>query len=261
MTGVSLISVFACTAMLVAWVIERKTSNAGIVDVFWAFGMMLAGAYYAYTGSAPGWLRMVVAAVAAGWFLRLGFHILRRLIRESEEDGRYQAMRAWLGNHAGIGFFAFFQLQAGFIVLLSLPFLAVANTPEPSVVMVVAGIAVAIVAFLGEATADKQLEEFRADPQNRGLTCRQGWWRYSRHPNYFFEWLHWFAYPIMGFGGPFGYWLWLAPLGMLAFLIFFTGIPFTEQQALRSRGDDYRRYQEQTSAFFPWPPSTRYENP
>ena len=242
--------------MIIAWLLQRRTDNAGIVDVVWAFGMITAGVFYAWFGTAPVWLRVVLAALVAVWFTRLGLHILRRVAGESE-DGRYQAMRQWLGGHAGIGFFVFFQLQAGFIILLSLPFLAVANTPDPSAVMVAAGLTVALIAFLGEAAADRQLQNFRDEPANRGQTCRQGWWKYSRHPNYFFEWLHWFAYPLMGFGGPYGYWLWLAPVIMLLFLLFFTGIPFTEQQALRSRGDNYRIYQQQTSMFFPWPPSKR----
>lgn len=243
--------------MLAAWGIQQQTRNAGIVDVFWAFGMALAGAYYAYVGTAPGWMRVALALLTIGWFTRLGLHLMGRMISESREDGRYKAMREWLGSNSGIGFFVFFQLQAGFIALLSLPFLALADTPDPEPVMVATGLAIAMFAFVGETSADRQLRDFRSDPDNTGRTCRQGWWRYSRHPNYFFEWLHWFAYPIMGFGGPYQYLLWLVPAVMLLFLVFFTGIPFTEQQALRSRGDDYRAYQRQTSVFFPWPPSTR----
>lgn len=256
MTSVSIVATASCLLMLIAWIAQRKTENAGIVDVVWSLGMLGAGVFYAFIGTAPPWSRALLAALVAIWFGRLGLHILRRVASESE-DGRYKAMRQWLGDHASIGFFVFFQLQAGFIILLSLPFLAVANTPEPSALMVGAGLSVALIAFVGEASADRQLQRFKQDPANKGRTCRQGWWRYSRHPNYFFEWLHWFAYPLMGFGGPYAYWLWLAPVVMLLFLLFFTGIPFTEQQALRSRGESYKVYQRQTSMFFPWPPSKR----
>ena len=256
MSGISLVAAASCLAMLAAWVVQYRTRNAGLVDVFWAFGMMLAGAFYAYIGTAPGWLRMTLAAVVCVWFLRLGLHILNRVLGEAE-DGRYQAMRAWLGRRDAVGLLLFFQLQAGFFVLLSLPFLAVASTPDPSPLMAALGVGIAVIAFAGEASADYQLKVFRANPANRGLTCRQGWWRFSRHPNYFFEWLHWFAYPCMGAGGPYGYWLWLAPLVMLLFLILITGIPFAEQQALKSRGQDYKDYQQQTSMFIPWPPSKR----
>lgn len=225
--------------------------------MFWAFGMALAGGYYALTGSGPGWLRLILALLTMVWFARLGLHLRARIGDEGSEDGRYAAMRRRFGDRAGAGFFLFFQIQAGFVVLFSLPFLLVANTPDPEPAMVAAGIAVALAALLGEAAADRQLRLFRSDPGNRGRVCRQGWWRWSRHPNYFFEWLHWFAYPLMGAGGPYDYLLWLAPLIMLVFLVFLTGIPFSEQQAMRTRGDEYRIYRQQTSAFFPWKPSTR----
>ncbi|MEE4251527.1 MAG: DUF1295 domain-containing protein, partial [Alcanivoracaceae bacterium] len=81
-------------------------------------------------------------------------------------------------------------------------------------------------------------------------------WRYSRHPNYFFEWLHWFSYPLMAIGADGAQWLWLAPLMMFLFLWFVTGIPYTERQALKSRGDDYRDYQRSTSVFIPWRPKS-----
>ena len=248
------VAVVSCLAMMVAWLIQLRTKDAGIVDVFWAFGMALAGAYYAYMGAAPEWLRFTLAVLVVIWFSRLGFYIFYRGVHQGE-DGRYKAMREWLGGRSNLGFFVFFQVQAGFIVLLSLPFLAVANTPVPNPLMVALGVGIALLAFVGETSADHQLKVFRSDPANKGLTCREGWWKFSRHPNYFFEWLHWFAYPLMGFNGPYGHWLWFAPLVMLLFLIFFTGIPFTEQQALRSRGEDYKNYQQQTSMFFPWPPS------
>ena len=254
MSDLYTIAVLSCLAMVLAWLIQLRTKDAGIVDVFWAFGMALAGAYYAYKGIAPEWLRLTLAVLVVVWFSRLGFFIFYRGIHQGE-DGRYEAMRVWLGDRSGLGFFVFFQMQAGFIILLSLPLFAIANTPEPNPTMVALGVGIALLAFVGEATADHQLKEFRANPANKGLTCRKGWWKFSRHPNYFFEWLHWFAYPLMGFNGPYGHWLWFAPLVMFLFLIFFTGIPFAEQQALRSRGENYKDYQQQTSMFFPWPPS------
>jgi steroid 5-alpha reductase family enzyme len=111
-----------------------------------------------------------------------------------------------------------------------------------------------VLALAGETVADRQLAAWRAHPGNRGRACRAGLWRYSRHPNYFFEWLHWFAYVLLAVGSPLAWLAWLGPLLMFASLNWITGIPYTEAQALRSRGDDYRRYQAETSRFFPWPP-------
>jgi len=108
-------------------------------------------------------------------------------------------------------------------------------------------------AFLGESAADRQLQRWRAEPTNRGRTCRIGLWRFSRHPNYLFEWLHWFTYPLLGLGLPQGGLLWLAPAGMFLLIRFVSGVPPTEAQALRSRGDDYRDYQRSTHPFLPLP--------
>ena len=113
-------------------------------------------------------------------------------------------------------------------------------------------------AIYGESVSDRQLAAWKADPANRGKTCRQGLWAVSRHPNYFFEWLHWMAYPVLGLallGTPLAAW-WpitlLGPVIMLVLLLQFTGIPYTEKQAIRSRGEDYKKYQREVSKFFPW---------
>ena len=109
-------------------------------------------------------------------------------------------------------------------------------------------------AVLGETIADRQLARFRADPENRGKTCNQGLWRYSRHPNYFFEWIHWFAYIFLAVGSPHWWLALLGPLVMAVFLLKITGIPYTELQSLKSKGESYREYQRTTSAFIPWFP-------
>ncbi|MDD1638644.1 MAG: DUF1295 domain-containing protein [Methylococcaceae bacterium] len=244
MSSLIIVAVFSIGAMLLAWNWQKSHANAGVVDVVWAFGMMFAGPWYALTGTAPLFLKLSLGVLTFSWFWRLGRHLQRRVFKETE-DGRYHAMRKAMKDRADLGFLLFFLLQAGFIWLLSLPFWAVAQNSRPQTSLVVAALLLAALALYGETTADQQLAEFRKKPQHRGLSCREGWWRYSRHPNYFFEWLHWFQY-----------WLWLAPVVMFCFLYWFTGIPFTEQQALRSRGEDYRLYQKTTSMFFPWWPET-----
>jgi steroid 5-alpha reductase family enzyme len=90
------------------------------------------------------------------------------------------------------------------------------------------------------------------NPANRGKTCQEGLWRYSRHPNYFFEWLHWFAYVSWAAGSGLEWLAWMGPVIMLWFLVKVTGIPASEAQSLKSRGEEYREYQRRTSAFIPW---------
>jgi len=116
------------------------------------------------------------------------------------------------------------------------------------------GFALWVVAIGGESLADHQLKRFKSDPANRGRVCASGLWRYSRHPNYFFEWLVWVAFFLFAMPAPWGWTTIFAPALMLFFLLRVTGIPYTEQQSLRSKGDAYRAYQRTTSAFVPWFP-------
>src|SRR5207253_10734062 len=108
------------------------------------------------------------------------------------------------------------------------------------------------VSSAGESTAYRQLLHFKMEPENAGRTCQVGLWRYSRHPNYFFEWLMWVAYALFAAASPWGWLASACPLVMLYLLIRVTGIPPNEAQALRTRGEEYREYQRATSAFMPW---------
>lgn len=241
---------------LLGWWIQCRTLNAAHADVIWSYGVGGASLFYLLLGDGPVLLRLVTAGLIGFWSLRLGTHILRRVIAEGgEEEGRYAAMRESLGDRINT-FHLFFFLGQGLLAwLFALPAWVIAHhTGEVSAIWVIAGVAVGVVALAGESLADKQLDRFRRNPANRGTTCREGLWRYSRHPNYFFEWLHWFSYPLLAIGAAFAGWLWLAPVFMFLFLWFVTGIPYTEKQALKSRGDDYREYQRTTSAFIPWKP-------
>ena len=115
-----------------------------------------------------------------------------------------------------------------------------------------AGAALWIVAASLERVADRQLQRFKADPANKGRTLRTGLWRYSRHPNYFFQWLTWVAYALVALEAPYGWIGLIAPAIMLYLILFVTGVPAAEESSLRSRGEEYRRYQRETSAFVPW---------
>ena len=245
-------------AMMGGWLVQLRTRNAGIVDAIWAGGMAGSALFYASVGSGSLIARLGVAMLGGAWGFRLCLHILDRLLNEAE-DGRYQYLRAhWRDNQGK--FFAFFQAQALLTVLFSLPFYVVAQNPKEGLTRwcVVAAL-VWVTAIAGETIADTQLDRWRRDPVHRGRTCRRGLWRYSRHPNYFFEWLHWFSYVFLAIGVAWPLWALslLGPVLMLVSLYWVTGIPFSEAQALRSRGEDYRAYQRATSAFVPWFP----ENP
>lgn len=247
--------VIAALAMSAGWLWQRRHDNAGIVDAIWAGGVGFGAVFYAVLGPGDTTVRIALALCGGVWGLRLALHLWRR-VRHEPEDGRYRHLRAhWRGDQ--LKFFAFFQFQAGLIVLFALPFLAVAFNPgRDAAPWLFAGAAIWLLSVAGESLADRQLARFRADPGNRGRTCRDGLWRYSRHPNYFFEWTHWFAYVCFAVGSPLMWLAWSGPLLMYVFLRWISGIPYTEAQALRTRGEDYRQYQRSTPMLFPWFPRT-----
>ena len=242
-------------AMLLVWFTHLRTGNAGIVDAAWAIsiGSMAIGA----AAVGEGWpqRRIAIALVMAIWGGRLGLHILRDRVIGKPEDGRYRALRREWGPSAPARMLRFFQIQALAAVFFAMPaVLASANRAPGFTLLEQCALALWAAAFSGEVLADHQLEQFRSRPGNSGRTCRSGLWRYSRHPNYFFEWVMWVAYAAFALASPFGALALLCPVAMLYLLLRVTGVPLAEAQALRSRGSDYMRYQQTTNAFFPWRP-------
>jgi len=252
----ALIGLAAMSAMqIVLYFVQRARRDAGIVDAGWAFGLALLAVWYAVMADGAVARRIAVAVLGGVWGLRLASYLFVNRVLGPEEDGRYQMLREHWGDRAQFWFFIFFQIQASWSVLFSIPFLVVAFNPAAALSgWDIAGIAVWAVSVSGETLADLQLARWRARPENRGKTCRAGLWRASRHPNYFFEWLHWWAYVLMAIGYAWGWFALSGPIVMMVFLYKITGIPYTEKRAIASRGDDYREYQRTTSAFFPWFP-------
>ena len=240
------------TLMFLLWLLHLRLNNASVVDPGWAYGLAILAIAYAVMGPGYGARRWLGASMAALWGARLGTYLLLRIVGQPEE-GRYQQLRKEWGGNVAPKFLAFFEFQALLDVFLSLPFLLAALNPKPVLdSLEYAGVILWIIALTGEAIADSQLAAFKREPSSHGQVCQRGLWNYSRHPNYFFEWLIWVAWALFALASPYG-WLALAcPLLMLYFLLRVTGIAATEAQALRSKGDAYRRYQQTTSAFVPW---------
>jgi steroid 5-alpha reductase family enzyme len=249
--------------MAMAWGVQQRTGNSGWVDTIWTLSVGLvgaAGALWPVGGAVPISRQWLVATLVAVWAMRLGGHIGIRTAAGAD-DPRYAALAREWGVNAPRRMFFFLQGQALGSIPLVLAIFVAAHAPRGSLrpqdymgaLILLAGIA-------GEAIADAQLRRFRTDSANKGRVCDAGLWRWSRHPNYFFEWLCWLAYPVIGIStnaAAGSFWGWaslLAPVVMYWFLVHVTGIPPLEEQMQRSRGERYRDYQSRTSRFFPLPP-------
>ena len=241
--------------MVGLWVLQLRVRNASIADVGWCAGLIAVVLWYAIQANGETERKMLVAALAVLYAGRLGYYILLNRVIGKTEDARYRRLREQWGSSESVRMFGYFQLQALAVVAFSLPFLVVIQRPGPPVTLIeLIGLLIWIVAVSGEAMADRQLAQFRSNSWNRDRVCRDGLWRYSRHPNYFFEWLHWWAYVIMGVSTPGWLLTWIGPVGMGWALLKVSGIPRAERQALESRGEEYREYKRTTNAFFPWFP-------
>ncbi len=241
--------------MFLLWLIHLLIRNAAIVDVGWAAGLAILAAYYAAVGPGYSARRWAIAAMAGFWGLRLALYLLLARVIGHPEEGRYAQLRKEWKKNLALRFLFFFEFQALLDVLLSVPFLlACVDARAPLGFLEKFGAGIWLIAMIGEAAADQQLNAFKKNPENKGKACRAGLWKYSRHPNYFFDWLVWVAYAVFALSSPYGYLALISPALILYFLLDATGIPATEAQALRSRGNEYRDYQRTTSSFVPWFP-------
>lgn len=252
LASLALVWALAAAMMGAGWRWQQQRRNAGIVDVLWAGGLAGSAVLCASLGHGAAAPRGLLALLGAAWGARLAGYLWQRVRREPE-DGRYAFLRGIWGDHGG-RWLALFQFQALLVALLSVPYVVVAGNPSTRPGWLVLAALVFAGGVLGETCADRQLARFRADPGNRGRTCSAGLWRYSRHPNYFFEVLTWLAYPLLAMGAPGWTLSWVSPVIMFLLVRYLSGVPFTEAQAIRTRGEGYREYQRRTSMLIPWPP-------
>ena len=242
----------AVVGFALVWLLCVRIRNYGFLDVVWSFSVAVLAPLYALLGTGDPARRLAFTVVGMAWSLRLGLYILIRVRRmHPQEDRRYRTLREKWGG--AWGFLLFFELQALIAVVFSLPFLLASMNAHPGLgVLEMAGLTLALCATAAEALADWQAQRFKHDPANKSAVVDVGLWRYSRHPNYFFESMVWWGFFIAALDSPHGAVTVVCPLMMLYLLLNVTGIPLTEKHSLESRGEAYRRYQRTTSRFVPW---------
>jgi steroid 5-alpha reductase family enzyme len=224
----------------VMWIIHLFLKNAAVVDVGWGLGFILISVIYILLGEGFNLRNTIYFLLISLWGMRIVLYLLKRISAEKEEDKRYKKFRQGFGKMAWFKFLFIFEFQAALEMVIGIPLLIVSLNPDPGL-------------SLGEAVSDEQLHAFKRDPANKGKTCDVGLWKYSRHPNYFFEFMIWVGLCIYALGSPMGWFGIISPMVMFYLLMYVSGVPLAEEQSLLSRGDEYRKYQKTTSIFFPMP--------
>lgn len=239
--------------MSLLWIVFYFKAKASIVDVGWALGFILSSWAYFFIGYGAIYKKLTLLTMVTVWGLRLALHLSERY-QNSNEDPRYQAIRlAWGNDHTELKFFLLFIFQGLLVVLLTLPFLIVNGWAVSDWSgFEVFGILLWMAGLMGETLADKQLRDFKKDPLNEGKVCKIGLWQYSRHPNYFFEFVVWVAFFCFALGTSGGLLAILSPALIYYLLHHVSGIPMNEAEARKSKGAEYDEYVKTTSAFFPW---------
>jgi steroid 5-alpha reductase family enzyme len=248
--------------MALVSLVMLRGRNASLGDFGRAVLVGFAALVYAAMADGAYPHRLLVAGLGLLYSVRLGWHLWQdRVALRCEEDGRYLFIRGMMGDRAHLWFAVHFQVQVFVTTLLTLPLLIAANSLEPELSgWALLGVVVAQGALWLEGVADQQLSRFRADPENARKVCREGMWAWSRHPNYFFQWLVWCGFALVGLGAPGGLLGVVAPVAVYFLLTRVSGVPYVEDQALRSRGEEYRVYQAEVPVFFPSVPRPAAES-
>lgn len=246
---ISWAAVAVIMVIIYLWALAIK--NNGIVDIFWAFNFLVIAVIIWILADGFEERKNIVCGLASLWALRLTTYLGIRVGGHiKEEEGRYKQLRLEWNDTK---FFFFFQMQAFSNVMLSIPFFVIALNPNPEISIIeYIGAGMWLISIIGEGLSDFQLAQFKKNPANKGKVCQSGLWNYSRHPNYFFQFMIWVSVFIFALPSPYGWISVICPLS-IGYLIFkVTGIPMTEEQAVRSKGQLYIDYQRTTSAFVPW---------
>ena len=236
--------------------VSERIKNYGIVDVVWSYSFSLVALICFFIS--PGFFtrKVLISLIATLWSLRLGTYLLIRVSNHHpKEDSRYAQLRTDWNKNLKLKMAAFFQMQAITVIILSIPFYLISSNSTAYIKAIeVLGVLLWIIAIAGETLSDIQLAKFKKNPLNNSEVCSEGLWRYSRHPNYFFEWLIWVSYFIMACGSPYGWISIISPISILYLLLKKTGVPMVEEQALKKKREKYTAYQNSTSMFIPWFP-------
>ncbi|KTC73807.1 hypothetical protein Lbir_1069 [Legionella birminghamensis] len=249
MYSFNIVIIYLFLQMCFMWGLYRLLKNPSVVDVSWSIGLMISGLIH--LGFAPlSYRTLLISSLLTLWALRLAAYLWYTRIRKGHVDKRYVELSTHWEISPSLGFFINFQLQGLLILIISSVFFLISKSGLTHITAIDSLASCIIVAgIIGETLADLQLQAFKM--HHKGEVCNKGLWNYSRHPNYFFDWLSWMGFALFAIQSTMGYAALLSPLMLYLIFTRMTG-PLTERGSVKSRGQKYLEYQQQTSMFFPW---------
>ena len=237
------------------WIWSVFIKNVSIVDVFWSIGFVVVNAFYIFMTGELNARKVLVLTLVSIWGLRLAIYLAYRNIGKGE-DFRYQEFRRNYGSkrYWWFSFFQTFLLQGGLIMIISLPLLGISSSASSGDLNVLdyLGVVVWLIGFVFEAGGDFQLMRFKKNIENKGKVLNTGFWKYTRHPNYFGDSAVWWAYAIFSIAAG-SYWQIIGSIIMTLLIIKISGVSLLEK-TLKNTKPQYSDYIEKTNSFFPWFP-------
>ena len=241
--------------MSVLWVLSIILKNVSIVDLFWGFGFVITAVFYFINTDGSDLRKRILIVLVSIWGLRLSAYLTWRNYGKGE-DFRYREFRRKYGENRywWISFFQTFLLQGVLMWLISVPLLGAqyAGADKNPGILDYIGILLWLIGFIFEAGGDYQLVVFKANPENKGKVLNTGFWKYTRHPNYFGDTAVWWGYGFICLSAG-SYLPVLGSLLMTALIIKVSGVALLEK-SLKDQKPQYKEYIEKTSAFIPWFP-------
>jgi steroid 5-alpha reductase family enzyme len=245
--------------MAILWVVSIMLKNVSIVDLFWGFGFVLIAAFYFLHTEGFEPRKILITIIVALWGFRLSAYLAWRNIGKGE-DFRYKEFRKKYGEkrYWWISFFQTFLLQGVLMWLISAPLLGAQYSIQNKALGILdySGTALWTIGFIFETGGDLQLAFFRADPLNIGKVLNTGFWKLTRHPNYFGDSAVWWGYGLICLSAG-SYLPVLGSVLMTALIIKVSGVALLEK-SLKEQKPEYKEYIESTSAFFPWFPKKKF---
>ena len=243
------------SVMTLLWIISVFLKNVSIVDLFWGMGFVIVNIWYFFATEAFTSRQILLLVLVAIWGVRLSIYLAWRNIGKGE-DFRYREFRKKYGekNYWWVSYFQTFLLQGILMWIISSTLWGVNRFSDGISLNIIdyIGLLVWTIGFIFEAGGDYQLAKFKMNFANKGKVLNTGFWRFTRHPNYFGDAAVWWGYGILCIAAG-SYWYLFGSLIMTLLIIKVSGVALLEK-TLKAQKPEYLDYIQKTNSFFPWFP-------